>query len=236
MSQRFDVAAALAEASRGIDAPQDLDDTLQLIVDVARDSMPEIDHVGISIAHRGGEVVTRAASDDFVRVLDRIQYDLGEGPCLHAMDADTIVRVENAARETRWPRFMPEAVRLGVRSQLGIRLHVDAKTLGALNMYSLSSDTISDDNEQMAELFAAHAGLALGHARKIENLNAALHSRKVIGVALGLLMQRLDIDEDTAFAYLTRISASSETKLRDIAAEVVEQHYARLRDRAMPAH
>jgi GAF domain-containing protein len=225
----IDVAAALAQATRDLNAPQDLDETLHTIVTVARDSMAEIDHAGISLARRGGPVVTRAATDQLVLDLDRLQYEVGDGPCLHAINADTVVRVEDARHEQRWPGFIPQAVRLGLRSQLGVRLHADDQVLGALNLYSMSSDTISDETEQMAELFAAHVALALGHARRIENLSAALESRRVIGLALGLVMQRLELDEDTAFAYLTRVSATTETKLRDVAASIVTEHHARVR-------
>jgi hypothetical protein len=40
-------------------------------------------------------------------------------------------------------------------------------------------------------------------------------------------MERLGIDEDRAFAYLTRISATTETKLRDVAASVVDELQSR---------
>jgi GAF domain-containing protein len=223
----LDVAAALALASRDLDDPQDLDATLTTLVTVARDSMPEVDHVGISVGHRSGRVETRAMSDPVVGELDRLQYELGEGPCLHAMDSGETVVVPHARHEQRWPRFIPAAVRLGLRSQLGLRLNVGAQTIGALNVYSFSADVISDETEQLAELFAAHAALALGHAQRLENLSAALASRKTIGLALGILMERLDVDEDRAFAYLTRISATTETKLRDVAASVVEELQAR---------
>jgi GAF domain-containing protein len=223
----LDVAAALAVASRDLDDPQDLDATLTTIVTVARDSMPEVDHVGISVGHRSGQVETRAMSDPVVGDLDRLQYELGEGPCLHAMDSGETVVVPHARHEQRWPRFIPAAVRLGLRSQLGVRLNVGAQTIGALNVYSFSADEISGESAQLAELFAAHAALALGHAQRLENLNAALASRKTIGLALGILMERLDVDEDRAFAYLTRISATTETKLRDVAASVVDELEAR---------
>ncbi|MBU1802856.1 MAG: GAF and ANTAR domain-containing protein [Actinobacteria bacterium] len=225
----LDVAAMLAAATRDLRDPDDLDATLHTIVTVARDSIPSVDHVGISLAHRDGTVTTTAASDDFVVELDLLQYDMGEGPCLHAMGTEPVVRVEDVATETRWPRFMPEAVRRGVRSQMGVRLYADAQTFGALNLYSVSSNVVTDEAEQLAELFAMHVALVLGQARRVENLNTALASRKVIGLALGLVMERHSLDEDTAFAYLTRLSATTETKLRDVAADLVEQHHTRVR-------
>ena len=192
----LDVAAALAKAAAEISGPQDLDSTLATIVGVARDSMPVIDHVGISVLHGNGEIVTMAATDDVVRRLDLLQYDLGEGPCLHAIDTAVSVRVENARHEQRWPRFIPAAVAMGLRSQLGLRLDIDQGTAGALNLYSVSSDVLDDQTLQLADLFAAHVALALGHARRLENLNTALASRQTIGLALGILMERLDLDVD----------------------------------------
>jgi GAF domain-containing protein len=223
----LDVASALARAARDITGPQDLDATLDLIVNVARDSMPGIDHVGISVAHRDGRVETQAATDPVVLELDRLQYELGEGPGLHAMGAGESVRVDDVRHEQRWPRFIPAALQLGLRSSLGVRLSVETRTVGALNLYSFSADVVDEDTRQLAELFGAHAALALGHVRRLENLNAALASRKVIGLALGILMERLAIDEDHAFAYLTRISASSETRLHDVATFVVDELLSR---------
>lgn len=223
----LDVAAALANAAREIHGPEDLGATLEGIVHVARDSMPGVDDVGVSVAHADGRMETKAATGPRVVVLDRLQAELREGPCLHAMDTRATVRVHHLRYEQRWPSFVREATKLGLRSSLGIRLSVESRTTGALNVYSFSSDEIDAEAVQLAELFAAHAGLALGHARRLENLNTALASRKTIGLALGILMERLDIDEDRAFAYLTRMSASSETKLRDVAATVVAELDAR---------
>jgi GAF domain-containing protein len=218
-----DVAAALAMAARDIKGPQDLDVTLDTIVQVARDSTPSIDQVGISVMHLDGRIETRAKTDAVVTMLDELQCALSEGPSMHVMDTDSTVRVEHARHEQRWPQFIPRAIALGLRAQLGIRLNTGGHTVGVLNLYSFSVDVLDDETTQLAELFAAHAGLALGHAERLEHLNAALASRKTIGVALGILMERLGIDEDTAFSYLTRISSSSQTKLRDVASTIVAE-------------
>jgi GAF domain-containing protein len=230
MVVRLDVAAALAQATQEMDAPEHLDATLDLIVTVARDSMPGVDEVGISVAHKDGRIETRAATGPRVHELDELQVQAGEGPCLHAMDTGETVRVHHLRHEQRWPLFVPGANVLGLRSSLGIRLSVESRPAGAMNIYSFSTDEIEEDTVQLAELFAAHAGLALGHARRLDNLNRALATRKLIGLALGILMERLDIDEDRAFAYLTRMSATTETKLRDVAASVVEEQQSRRLD------
>jgi AmiR/NasT family two-component response regulator len=50
----------------------------------------------------------------------------------------------------------------------------------------------------------------------------ALLTRKVIGQAIGILMERHGIDEDGAFGYLTRVSSHSNIKLRTVAQEIVD--------------
>jgi transcriptional regulator with GAF, ATPase, and Fis domain len=223
MNPRVQIVDAITRVARAVNAPHDLQSQLDTVVHVARDSMPEIDHAGVSVAHRDGTVETRAATGDLVHQLDQLQYSLGEGPCLHAIEAEPVVVVEQACRETRWPRFMSGARELGLRSQMGLRLYVDEQTRGGLNLYSTSSDTIDPETTQLAELFASHAALAMGRVRTAENLNAALSSRTTIGIALGIVMERYDMDQDRAFAYLTRIASSSETKLREVAAHLVEE-------------
>jgi transcriptional regulator with GAF, ATPase, and Fis domain len=223
MNPRVQIADAITRVSRAVNAPHDLHSQLDLIVHVAKDSMPEIDHAGISVAYRDGTVETRAATGHLVHQLDQLQYSLDEGPCLHAIEAEPVVVVEEACRETRWPRFMTGARELGLRSQMGLRLYVDEQTRGGLNLYSTSSDTIDPETTHLAELFASHAALAMGRVRTAENLNAALASRTSIGMALGIVMERYDMDQDRAFAYLTRIASSSETKLREVAAHLVEE-------------
>lgn len=219
-----DLAAALEEAARTMHVPRDYLETLQTVVDVARDSLPGIDHASITVAHRDGGVETVAATDDAARRLDRLQYELREGPCLHAADAARVVRVDHVPDDDRWPRFLRGAAELGLRSQLGVQLHLDPRSLGALNLYSVSAAVVDEEAQQLAELLSTHASVALSHARQVQGLQHALESRTTISIALGILMERLGIDRDAAFAYLTRVSATTETKLRDVAATLVEQH------------
>jgi GAF domain-containing protein len=125
---------------------------------------------------------------------------------------------------------VPRAVQsTGLRSQLALRLHVDDRgTVGGLNIYSTSNDQIDDEDLDVADLFAAHASVALGHAWERDNLQRAITNRTIIGNATGLLMERFQIDDHAAFAYLVRMSSTSNTKLEDIAAQLVAEANARI--------
>jgi GAF domain-containing protein len=225
-----DAAKALAQAARTIHREDTLEETLAAIAETARISVPGIDHAGISIITPKGGIETKAATDDIVWELDQIQYALGEGPCVSAMRETPVVAVPYARHDQRWPNFMPPALKRGLRSQLAVRLFLDEEgTMGALNLYSTSQEEIDPDAEHVAELFAAHAAIALHQAREVEHLNQALESRKVIGQALGILMERYGLDENRAFAFLLRASSTSNIKLRDIATQLVEDTHQRHR-------
>jgi GAF domain-containing protein len=223
-----DVGHAIAAAARTINRAQDLDETLQMIVEVARDSVPGFDQVGVWTLQKNGDVQTRAATGDLVYRLDDVQYDLDEGPCMDALRGAHVVTAPRIRHDQRWPRFVPQAVAQGLRSQLAVRLFLDEEgTMGGINFYSTTSDEVHPAAEELADLFAAHAAIALGRARERETLNDALESRKVIGQAIGILMERYEMNEDRAFAFLVRASSHSNVKLRAVAQELVDQANAR---------
>ena len=227
MTGRPDLASALAAAARSMNHNVDLEETLQTIVTAARDSVPGFNHVGISTLHRNGRVETRAATGDLVHTLDRLQYGLGEGPCVDTLRNADVVVAPRIRHDQRWPRYVPGAVEAGLRSQLAVKLYLDDEgTIGGINFYSTLSDDVDEQAEPIADLFAAHAAIALGNARERATLNEALQSRKVIGEAIGILMERYDMNEDRAFAFLVRASSHGNVKLRDIAQELVDQRNA----------
>lgn len=223
------VASALAQAIESINESRTFEETLDAIVGATRTSVPEFDHVGISLLHRDGTIETKAGTDQLVWELDAIQYDLGEGPCVHAIEQEPVVVVRNLRHDQRWPRYIPAAAAKGVRSQLGIRLFTAGKHIGGLNLYSTDSDDVDDASVETARLFATHAAVMLGHAQEQDQLNQALQSRKLIGQAIGILMERYSMDADRAFQFLVRASSTSNIKLRDVAEELVTSSIERYR-------
>jgi ANTAR domain/GAF domain len=216
------LAEAIAAAARTIHHPENLDEVLLQIATAARDSLPAFDLVGVSTVE-GKNVVTRAVTDPKVYELDTLQYSEDEGPCVDVLGKAHLVIASGLRHEQRWQRYVPKALQLGLRSQMAIKLTIDdAGTLGGLNMYSTLSDEIDPEAASIAELFASHAAVALGGARHVTNLNQALQTRKVIGEALGILMERYQLSEDRAFAFLVRASNTSNLKVHMIAKELVD--------------
>ncbi len=223
MSAPTDYALSIAEAARTLYRPRSLDDTLQTIVEVACNSVPGFDHVGIATMESKGEVETRAFTGDVVLPLDRVQYTQRQGPCSEVLQGTAAVSVSSLQDEPRWPDYVPQARGLGVRSQLAVKLYLDEDTLGGINFYSTISDEVSADAQSLAGLFATHAAIALGHAQERETLTTGMQSRRIIGQALGLLMERYEMSDDRAFAFLVRASSHRNIKLRAVAQELVEE-------------
>ncbi len=222
MSRDAQIAEAMLQVAREIHTQHDLGSTMDAIVHSAQRSLPGLDHVGISIVHRRGDVETVAGTDPLVWELDDMQYRLGEGPCIEAIRTAPVTLANTLRHDQRWPAYAALAVERGVVAQMAVRLYIEDETLGSLNLYSTCSEVIDPDLQHVATLFAAHAALALGRARHEEELNTALGTRKIIGQALGILMERYQLDEDRAFQFMVRVSQASNVKLRDIAQELVD--------------
>lgn len=220
-----DLAAALSKAARAIDAARDLDETLIAITESAVISLPGIQHAGISLIRgKDRSIETKAATSDLPRQLDDLQFEFKEGPCYDAMvDGSPDVQVSDDIRhDQRWPKYVPRAVELGLKAQMGVRLFNRDGLHGALNLYSTQDVRIPQETVEVASLFAVNAAVVLGRAHREENLQTAITTRTTIGVAMGLMMARYQISQEQAFQFLTRISQDTNTKLREVAERVID--------------
>jgi len=213
----------ISAATRTLYEPRMVDETLQTIAEVTCKSVPGFDQVGISTRHSNGAVVTRAFMGDLVLRLGEIQYGLWEGPCVDTLSGSDVVTAPGLRDEQRWAHYVPQAIALGVRSQLALRLHHGDDTIGSMNLYSTVSDEVSQHAQALTGLFATLSAVALGHAQEKATLTEALQSRKIIGEAIGGLMERYEMNEDRAFASLVRASSHTNIKLRTVAQELVDE-------------
>ena len=100
---------------------------------------------------------------------------------------------------------------------MAVRSNLDPGTHGGIAFYSTVSDEVTTEAQTLARLFATHAAIALGHAHERETLTEGLQTRKVIGQAIGILMERYGMNEDRAFAFLVRVSSHGNIKIRVVA-------------------
>lgn len=219
-------AAFLSALATDLLAERDEARTVSAIVTRAVETIADADHASLSVrspSRRGrGGSATVGATTPVAAEVDALQHELGEGPMVAAYGEVEWVRSGDLRDDPRWPRWGPRAASRGVCSVLGVRLVSSGKPLGTLALYADRVGAFVDpDLVDLALLFAAHAGNALSSAQQLAGLQAAMSSRHVIGMAQGILMERYGLDEQQAFAFLSRVSSHENRKLRELATEVV---------------
>jgi hypothetical protein len=200
---------------------QPLLQALEALAASAASNITGVDFASVSVRRKDRSLDTVAATDPLALDLDKIQYELGEGPCYDAVTDERIVVVNDlAAHDIPYPRFAPRALEFGVRAQTAIQLAHNSEQAG-LNLYARTPQAFDHTTMHMAELFSNQAALLLGYARQVGSLGQAVQSRQDIGTAVGILMERYGLDRDHAFGLLVRISNDRNIKLRVIAEDVI---------------
>src|SRR5215213_6798673 len=97
---------------------QPLKQALESLAASAASNINGVDFASVSVRRKDKSLDTVAATDPLARDLDKLQYELGEGPCYAAVTDERFVVVNDlAAHDTPYPRFAPRALEFGVRAQ-----------------------------------------------------------------------------------------------------------------------
>ncbi len=144
-----DLAVRLADLARAMQNEDDVQATLDAIVQATVVNVPGAEHASISVIKRRREVITRASTNDLPRAIDQAQYDTGQGPCLDTLFEQETARMDDLGTEDRWPAFSARARGLGAGSMLCVQLYVDGERgdLGALNVSSEHAHAFTDEGD-----------------------------------------------------------------------------------------
>jgi GAF domain-containing protein len=224
MNNRTELHEALA---RVVFADRELSDTLTEITRIARRAMPSVEAASITLI-RGEKPFTAAYDGQMALDADELQYERGYGPCMDAGRAGQMLLVDDMRSDQRWPDYAQHAAAQGVLSSLSVPLPFQGATIGALNTYAGRPRLFDDQDLEVAEEVAAWVAIAVGNAEAaartredLTQLRTAMMSRACIEQAKGILIERHKIKEDEAFTMLTHASQRTNTKLRDVADELV---------------
>lgn len=211
----------LADAARSMQGETGTQETLDKAVVIATEIVDGCDLAGISIVHRH-LIDTPAGSDESLKRIDELQYELKQGPCLDALRTHETVHSTDLAGDERWPEWGPRVTKeIGVASIVTYRLFTSRDTLGAMNLYSRRPGAFDTEDIYNGQALAAHVAVALAGAQNTEHLETAVTNRTVIGQAEGILMERFDISAEHAFSVLRRVSQQRNVKLSRVAEDLV---------------
>jgi GAF domain-containing protein len=232
-----DLEASLAGLSGLLTGQQPVQETLIHIAEFAVRAIPGAEGAGLTMLE-DDRPQTVVASAEFVHAVDDVQYGLGEGPCLLAVETRTTQTSGSLGGEPRWPRFGPRVGRMGVHSVLSLPLLLPDRVVGALNVYAHAKDAFGSEAVRIGELFARPAAVSVHNAqilaqsqRLAEQLGAALVNRAVIDQALGVIMSRTGATSEQAFDRLRAMSQSQHLKVAEVSRALMDEAVRRARAR-----
>jgi hypothetical protein len=222
------VARTISELRAALPEADDLLVGLLRVAEATR-TVLEVDGAGLTLAHEDGPPRWVATTDRAMELLEQIQQDFGEGPCLAAYSEDRVVAVEDLRWAPRWDRIAAVVGQLQVRGMVSVPVRLAGQPVGTLNAYTTNPRAWSaQEIDALGALAAVTADLVrtavelANREVEVAQLRQALVSRVWIEQAKGVLAGTRGISPDAAFQQLRARARSSKRKLADLAQEVVQ--------------
>ena len=155
---------------------------LNQLVERIVDILP-ISAAGVTLISPGVDPHYIAASNDSALRFEKLQTELGDGPCLAAFYTGEAVSVPDLRIEARFPHFVPSALDAGLLAVFTFPLRHGDRRLGALDLYRDAPGPLSPSAQAAAQTLADVASAYLLNAQARADLQdssdksreAALH-------------------------------------------------------------
>ncbi len=158
-----------------------LDHLIERIVE-----MLPVTAAGVTLIAPGTSPHYVAASDPSALLFEKLQTELGEGPCLLAYTTGEPVEVPDLRRESRFPAFAPRALAEGMRAVFTFPLRHDDRQLGALDLYRDSPGGLTERELATSQTLADVAAAYLINAEARDELKDSLERSRQISLHDGL--------------------------------------------------
>ena len=188
-----------------------------------------VDGAGVLFITQDGELTVGTANSELGRLVEEAEVELREGPCTDSATSGEQVSVPDLAEaRDRYPAFAERCLPAGVRAVHALPMFHRSGWVGALNVASREPGDLDPQQVNKAQLLVEVTVAYLANSRAFEQqtetarqLQGALDSRVIIEQAKGKLAERHRIGIEEAFERLRSHSRSSRTKLRQVAADVI---------------
>jgi GAF domain-containing protein len=189
------------------------------------------DAAGIVLADAREHLTVVAASSDAAELLEMLQLQNDQGPCLDAYRSGAAVSVPDLrAASARWPRFTAAVTALSEFSSVhALPMRLRGQSIGALNLFHHAPGPMPDADMALAQALADVATIGILQERAIrraevvaEQLQTALTSRVIIEQAKGVLAHHGGVSMDVAFDRLRSYARGRHFRLTEVARWLVE--------------
>ncbi|HEX2903771.1 MAG TPA: GAF and ANTAR domain-containing protein [Jatrophihabitans sp.] len=230
-SSRIDSAALHSSLRRLSEQGEqsDLYRSLNRVID-ATSQLFSVDGGGLMFADDQGELHYVIASAEPSRVLESVQIETGQGPCVDTYLHDRVTVCNDLSTDERYPVAAPQIVPHGIRAVLGVPIRLSGLPIGSLDIY-VGRPYEFDESEIRAltsygEVVDAmvQAAVAASHTGQLaDQLSYALDYRAPIERGIGFLMARDRLDQAAAFAKLRSAARASRRKLDEVATALLAE-------------
>ena len=173
------LAAVLAEFARTLVGAFSIQEILDGLVRRVADVLPA-DGAGVLLFDAHEDLRFVATTDDQIMVIQHLQLELKEGPCILSYKSGETVAAPDLTTETRFPRFAARAVEAGLGAVHTFPLSLDGRPLGALDLYSRAAQALSPEELAAGQILADVAAAYVFNAQARADARAsaaALHHR-----------------------------------------------------------
>lgn len=181
----------------------------------------DADGAGLSLVSSMAKREPIFSSDDTAVTVERLQFTLGEGPCVDATSAGSPVLIpdlEDSSVAARWPAFVAEVAEAGVRAMFAFPVRIGAIELGVVDVYRRRPGSLSP--EDLATALSAVDAVALTLLDTDGIGDVAGLSNFVVHRAAGMLMAELDCSIEEALMRLRARAFSEAVPIQELAADV----------------
>ncbi len=185
-----------------------LDHLVHRIVDI----LP-VDAAGVTLISATTDPQFIAASDEAAMRFERLQTELGEGPCIAAFETDAPISIPNLAIDVRFPLFAERAAAEGLVAVFTFPLRDGERGLGALDLYRESAGELSDAQMAAAQTLADVATAYLLNAQRRADLKASSATEHEA-------LARLRLLDETRTEFLTSVIHELRTPMTSISGYV----------------
>ena len=186
---------------------------------------------GVVLADSHGQLRALAASSERMHLIELIEVQRQDGPCLDCWRSGEAVHEDRLAdAKERWPQFAPAALEAGFGSVYAVPMRLRNERLGALNLFANETRGLVEPDETLAQALADVATIGILHERFIrqreevsEQLQIAFTTRVVLEQAKGVVAQARNTDMDEAFALLRGYARHHNLLLSEVARQVIDR-------------
>lgn len=188
---------------------------------------------GVMVADPRGSIEVVAATDAHAMLVEVLQAQTEQGPCVDCIREDTVVLEYDLPRANlRWPRFAPAAVSAGYHAVVAVPMRLQGLAVGGLNLLYTGPPPLDPEPQWRLGLARALADLAVlalvqdrGERRAdrlVEQSLRTLNARRHLSQAAGMVAAARGLDPHQARRAIRSYARRVQRRLPEVVRSITD--------------